>query len=62
MLMADDRAVEGWTMEFHSWLLHSFWVASVDSMNCLTVTIDMPCLASFSRVLSTRVHAGFARR
>ena len=49
-------------MEFHSWLLHSFWVASVDSMNCLTVTIDMPCLVSFSRVLSTRVYAGFARR
>jgi hypothetical protein len=40
--MADDLAIEGWTIEFHSRLLHSFWVASVDAMNCLTVTIEMP--------------------
>jgi hypothetical protein len=62
MLMADDGASEGWTLDFRSRLLHSLRVASVDSMNCLTVTIEMPWyVASFSRVLSTRVYAGFVQ-
>ena len=29
-------------MEFHSRLLYSFCVASIDSKNCLTVAIEMP--------------------
>jgi hypothetical protein len=62
MLTADGGVHERWTMEFPSWQLHSFWVPSVDSLNCLTVTIEMPrYLASFSHVLSTRVYAGFVK-
>jgi hypothetical protein len=62
MLIADDGASGGWTIDFRSRLLHSFWVASCDSINCLTVTIEMPWyVASFSRVLSTRVYADFVQ-